>query len=204
MSGTLYIISAPSGCGKTSLVNAMLQSTSNMVISISHTTRPMRPGEQDGVNYYFVDVETFQKKIDEGEFLEYAEVFGHYYGTSRTKVVEQLEQGIDVVLEIDWQGARQVQTHCVHIVSIFILPPSKNTLLQRLRARRQDNETVIQQRMTLAHEELSHYLEYHYLIVNDHFDDALSDLNAIVHAGRLRLESQKEKNASLIAQLLSE
>lgn len=202
MLGTLYIISAPSGCGKTSLVNAMLQSATNMVISISYTTRPERPGEQNGVNYHFVDYSTFQKMIAKEEFLEHAKVFGHYYGTSRTKVVEQLERGIDVVLEVDWQGARQIQENFQNTVSIFILPPSKNTLLQRLHSRRQDNEQVIQQRMELAYEELSHYHEYDFLIFNDNFDYALSDLNAIVHAQKLCTENQKLRYKDLIAGLL--
>jgi guanylate kinase len=202
MLGTLYIISAPSGCGKTSLVNAMLQSATNMVISISYTTRPVRPGEQDGVNYHFVDETSFQKMIDRNEFLEHAKVFGHYYGTSRAKVVEQLEQGIDVVLEIDWQGARQICESFKNTVSIFIRPPSRETLLQRLHSRRQDSNDVIQQRMALAHEELSHYHEYDYLIFNDNFDYALSDLNAIVHARKLRTETQKLRFKNLISELL--
>lgn len=202
MLGTLYIISAPSGCGKTSLVNAMLQSATNMAISISYTTRAPRPGEQEGVNYHFVDQTEFQRMIAAHEFLEHAEVFGHFYGTSRAKVVEQLEQGIDVVLEIDWQGARQIRERFSNTVSIFILPPSKNTLLQRLQSRRQDNEQVIQQRMALAHEELSHYYEYDYLIFNDNFDYALSDLNAIVHARKLRQHSQKLRYKELINALL--
>ena len=202
MLGTLYIISAPSGCGKTSLVNAALQSATNMTISISYTTRPIRPGEQDGVNYHFVDENQFNTMIDQQEFLEYATVFGHLYGTSRTKVLEQLEQGADVILEIDWQGARQICSSFANTITIFILPPSRETLLQRLRSRRQDNEEVIQQRMDLAHEELSHYHEYDYVIINDNFDYALSDLNAIMHARRLRLEAQVQQHEALIESLL--
>lgn len=203
MPGTLYIISAPSGCGKTSLVNAMLQSASDMTISISYTTRPIRPGEQDGVNYHFVNNGKFQEMIQQDIFLEYAQVFGNYYGTSREKVEELLQQGVDVVLEIDWQGARQVRSCFKNTTSIFILPPSKQVLLERLRARRQDNEDVIQQRMALAHQELTHYNEYDYLIVNDNFEYALSDLNAIVHARRLRLISQSVKREELIKKLLA-
>jgi len=202
MLGSLYIISAPSGCGKTSLVNAMLQSATNMAISISYTTREARPGEQDGVNYHFIDKQTFEKMISNKEFLEHAEVFGQFYGTSRAKVVEQLSQGVDVVLEIDWQGARQIRESFENTVSIFILPPSQNTLLQRLHSRRQDNDEIIQQRMALAHEELSHYNEYDYLIFNDNFDYALSDLNAIVHARKLRTPSQQLRYQNLIDDLL--
>jgi guanylate kinase len=203
MLGTLYIISAPSGCGKTSLVNAVLQSTTNMTVSISTTTRPSRPGEQEGVNYYFVRQDNFDDMIVKQEFLEHAEVFGYSYGTSRTKVVEKLEQGIDVVLEIDWQGARQIRERFLNTVSIFILPPSRETLRQRLQSRRQDNESIIEKRMALAHEELSHYYEYDYIIFNDNFDYALSDLNAIVHARRLRLDFQKERYQNLITELLN-
>jgi guanylate kinase len=203
MIGTLYIISAPSGCGKTSLVNALLQSTSNLALSVSHTTRPPRPGEQDAVNYHFIDATPFQKMVDDQAFLEHAQVFGFYYGTSRSKVLEQLAQGIDVVLEIDWQGAQQIRTHLSNTVSIFILPPSKEALRQRLQSRRQDNEQVIDQRMQRAHEELSHYDEYDYLVFNDQFDYALSDLNAIVHARRLRFAAQKVCHKALIAQLLA-
>jgi guanylate kinase len=201
MLGTLYIISAPSGCGKTSLVNAMLQSASNMVISISYTTRPMRPGEQDGVNYHYVSVEQFQQMVADDQFLESATVFGNSYGTSRAKIEEQLRQGIDVVLEIDWQGARQIRCGFSNVVSIFILPPSKAVLLARLQSRRQDTEAVIEKRMALAHEEMVHCGEYDYVIINDNFDYALSDLNAIVHARRLRALCQLHKFDTLINHL---
>lgn len=202
MTGTLYIVSAPSGCGKTSLVNALLQSTSNLTISISYTTRSPRPGEQDGVNYHFIDEQCFQAMIAKQEFLEHAEVFGHHYGTSRSKVIEQLEHGMDVVLEIDWQGAQQIRKSFANTVSIFILPPSKEALRQRLQARRQDNSDVIESRMQRAHIELSHYDEYDYLIFNDQFDYALSDLHAIVHARRLRLEPQIMRHKEWINHLL--
>lgn len=201
MTGTLYIVSAPSGCGKTSLVNALLQSTSNLTISISHTTRPPRPGEQDAVNYHFIDKDRFQTMIAAQEFLEHAEVFGHHYGTSRSKVIEQLEQGVDVILEIDWQGAQQIRAGFADTVSIFILPPSKEALRQRLQARRQDNADVIETRMQRAHVELSHYDEYDYLIFNDQFDYALSDLHAIVHARRLRLAPQIISHKEWISRL---
>jgi guanylate kinase len=201
MLGTLYIISAPSGCGKTSLVNAMLQSASNMVLSTSYTTRPIRPGEQDGVNYHYVDQAQFDTMIAAGEFLEHATVFGNSYGTSRLKVEEQLVKGTDVVLEIDWQGARQVRASFAQTVNIFILPPSKATLLDRLRSRRQDTEEVIQKRMALAHEEMVHCSEYDYILINDNFDYALSDLNAIVHARRLRKENQLIRFGQLVHEL---
>lgn len=201
MLGTLYIISAPSGCGKTSLVNAMLQSASQMMISISYTTRPMRPGEQEGVNYHYVSRDQFEAMVVEEQFLESACVFGNSYGTSRAKLEEQLRQGIDVVLEIDWQGARQIRCSFSNTISIFILPPSKDVLLTRLCSRRQDTPEVIQQRMALAHEEMAHCGEYDYVIINDNFDYALTDLNAIVHARRLRAPYQLQRFDALIAKL---
>lgn len=201
MLGTLYIISAPSGCGKTSLVNAMLQSASQMVISISHTTRPMRPGEQDGVNYHYIDAEQFTAMETAEQFLESACVFGNRYGTSRAKLEELLRQGTDVVLEIDWQGARQIRCGFSNVISIFILPPSKDVLSARLCSRRQDTPEVIQQRMALAHEEMAHCGEYDYVIINDNFDYALSDLNAIVHARRLRAPFQLQRFDALITNL---
>lgn len=204
MMGTLYIVSAPSGCGKTSLVNALVQATSNLTISISYTTRLPRPGEQNAVNYHFIDDAGFEAMVAEQAFLEHAEVFGYRYGTAREKVTQQLEQGIDVILEIDWQGAQQVRTRFADTVSIFILPPSKDALKQRLQSRRQDNAQVIDQRMQRAHVELSHHNEYDYLVFNDQFDYALSDLNAIVHARRLRFESQSIRHKNLITHLLND
>ncbi len=204
MLGTLYIISAPSGCGKTSLVNAMLQSASNMLLSISYTTRAMRPGEQDGVNYHYVTPEAFDEIAVAEQFLESANVFGNCYGTSRSKVEEQLHSGYDVVLEIDWQGARQIRCSFANVVSIFILPPSKEILLTRLCSRRQDSVEVIQQRMALAHDEMAHCGEYDYIIINDNFDYALADLNAIVHARRLRVAHQLHRFEHLIAKLCSD
>lgn len=201
MIGTLYIISAPSGCGKTSLVNAMLQSASNMAVSISYTTRAIRPEETDGVNYHFVDPVQFDHMASTQQFLESATVFGHSYGTSQAKVEQLLEQGIDVVLEIDWQGARQVRCRFSNNISIFILPPSKDILLTRLRNRRQDTEAVIQKRMASAHEEMSHCGEYDYVIINDQFDYALTDLNAIIHARRLKVQRQLPRLQGLLQQL---
>ena len=201
MLGTLYIISAPSGCGKTSLVNAMLQSASQMTISISYTTRPMRPGEQEGVNYHYVSHEQFEAMVAGDQFLESASVFGNRYGTSRAKLEEQLHQGIDVVLEIDWQGARQIRCSFSNVISVFILPPSKDVLLTRLCSRRQDTPEVIERRMALAHEEMAHCGEYDYVIINDNFDYALADLNAIVHARRLRAPHQLQRFDDLITKL---
>lgn len=201
MLGTLYIISAPSGCGKTSLVNAMLQSASNMAVSISYTTRAMRPGEMDGVNYHYVDQLRFDQMVATEQFLESATVFGNSYGTSQAKVEQQLAQGIDVVLEIDWQGARQVRCRFNNSISIFILPPSKDVLLARLRNRRQDTEEVIHKRMASAHEEMLHCGEYDYVIINDQFDYALTDLNAIIHARRLKVQCQMPRLQGLLQQL---
>src|SRR5579884_3074698 len=165
--GTLYIISAPSGGGKTSLVKALTASMPNIIVSVSHTTRPKRPGEEDGVNYHFVDQAQFKKLLAEDLFLEHATVFGNYYGTSRRWVEEKLQAGIDVVLEIDWQGAQQVRKLMPKTVSIFILPPSREVLLERLQARDQDNKAVIAKRMAAASNEISHYHEYDYLVIND-------------------------------------
>lgn len=202
--GTLYIVSAPSGAGKTSLVKALLESEKTLRVSVSYTTRSMRPGEVDGVNYTFVDVTEFQRKINAGLFLEHAEVFDNYYGTSRLWVEAQLAQGMDVVLEIDWQGAQQVRRLMPQTVSIFILPPDKSTLEQRLRGRGQDSEAVIAQRLQEAVTEMSHYGEYDYVVVNDDFDVALGDLRAILAARRLRKEAQQLRCGALIEALLAD
>ncbi len=204
MSGQLYIISAPSGGGKTSLVNALIKNDSEIAVSISHTTRPSRPGEQDGVNYHFIDRSRFESMIETGEFLEYAQVFDHFYGTSKTAVQSQLAKGIDVILEIDWQGARQIRKKIPEATSIYILPPSYAELEQRLKNRGEDSEATIQRRMRDAVEEMSHYDEYDFLVVNDVFQSALADLQAIVHAHRLRLKRQRKKLAPLLRDLLEE
>jgi guanylate kinase len=201
--GTLYIVSAPSGAGKTSLVKALLETTSDITVSVSHTTRSMRPGEAEGADYYFVDVDRFRSMIAEGAFLEHAQVFDNYYGTSRAGVLEQLTRGLDVILEIDWQGGRQVRQAMPGAVSVFILPPSRATLEQRLRSRGQDGEEVIARRMREAQSESSHYGEYDYLVINDDFDVALFDLRAIVAARRLRREVQVARYAKLLSDLLS-
>ncbi|UAY78073.1 guanylate kinase [Pasteurella canis] len=204
--GNLYIISAPSGAGKSSLISALLQQQQNneMMVSISHTTRPPRPGESHGVHYYFVSIEEFESLIKQDLFLEYAKVFGgNYYGTSLPAIEENLAQGIDVFLDIDWQGAQQIRKKVSNVKSIFILPPSLTELEQRLIGRGQDSQEVILTRMSKAIEEISHYNEYDYVIVNDVFEQALADLLAILRSERLTLSHQKKQNQQLIEQLLA-
>jgi guanylate kinase len=200
--GTLYTVSAPSGAGKTSLVNALIERTSNLRVSVSHTTRPMRPGEEDGINYHFVDEETFTQMLERAEFLEHAQVFGNYYGTSQAWVEQQLAEGTDVILEIDWQGARQVKRLMPQTRAIFILPPSRETLIQRLTARGQDDSAIIAARTAEAVEEMSHYVESDFLVVNSDFGQALQELQAIVSSQRLRLDRQKLVLAPLLDELL--
>lgn len=200
--GTLYIISAPSGAGKTSLVKALLESTGGIQVSVSHTTRPARPGEVDGKAYHFTKVEAFKAKIDSGDFLEHAEVFGNFYGTSRTTVQEMLSQGVDVILEIDWQGAAQVRQQIPEAVSIFILPPSREELERRLRGRGTDADEVIARRLGEAVTEMGHYAEFDYLVFNDDFDTALSELRTIVLARRLRGAVQVTARKAQIEELL--
>lgn len=204
MQGHLYIISAPSGAGKTTLVKALLANTDNLKVSVSHTTRPAREGEVHGINYYFVDKTEFEAMLAENHFLEHASVFGHYYGTSRTWVESQLKQGIDIILEIDWQGAAKVRQLMPNALSIFILPPSKQTLSQRLYGRGKDSEDVIQRRLQEAIEEMSHCHEFNYLVVNDDFDKALQDLQAIIHSQRLKQSAQKWHLADLLRDLLAD
>ncbi len=201
--GTLYVISAPSGAGKTSLVKALLERDAQVCVSVSHTTRSMRPGEVDGTDYNFVSMEQFNQMIELGQFLEFAEVFTNKYGTSQVWVEQQLEQGRDVILEIDWQGAQQVRRLMPECVSIFILPPSTAALRERLTGRGQDGEEVINHRMSEALSEMSHYHEYDYLIINDQFALALDELQAVFSARRLRLARQQQKQAALLAGLLS-
>ena len=196
--GTLFIISAPSGAGKTSLVKALLDSTPDIKVSVSYTTRAMRPGEVNGVNYHFVTRDAFIERMEQGDFLESAEVFGNFYGTSQDWVKKQLASGGDIILEIDWQGAQQVRKLMPAAVSIFILPPSRKTLLERLRGRGQDNEEVIAKRYAEAVNEMSHYAESDYLVINDDFQKALQDLKAIVHSQRLRQDRQDQVHQKLI------
>jgi guanylate kinase len=201
--GNLFTISAPSGAGKTSLVNALLPTLAQVQVSVSHTTRAMRPGEVEGVNYHFVDTSKFLHMLEQGDFLEAAEVFGNRYGTSQRWVQETLANGIDVILEIDWQGAQQVRRLMPDTVSIFILPPSRNALEQRLNGRGQDSAAVIAQRMSAAIDEMSHYPEADYLIVNDDFQIALQELRAIFVAQRLQLTRQQTRHEVLLRELLS-
>ena len=203
MSGTLYILSAPSGAGKTSLVSALLDETNNIRVSISHTTRTRREGEQDQVNYHFVDRPKFEQMIADNAFLEYAEVFGNFYGTSKQWVEDTLAKNEDVILEIDWQGAQLIRQVLPETNSIFILPPSKQTLMERLQHRAQDDEGVIANRLALAAEEMSHYPEYDYVVINDDFNVALSELRAIVMARRLLQKHQTTTHQQLIQGLLA-
>lgn len=206
--GNLYIIAAPSGAGKTSLVKALVDSETDIEVSISYTTRAKRPGEADGEHYYFVDKNIFNNMVKQDLFLEHAQVFDNFYGTSRQKVEDKLKSGVDVILEIDWQGAQQVRKSFQSLANpcctgIFILPPSKAALNERLHARGQDNEEIIARRMRDAVNEISHYGEFDYLLVNDVFDSALQDLKALIRAKRLAIEPQSHRFCELIAALLA-
>ena len=204
MSGTLFIISAPSGGGKTSLITALVEEMPNLVISLSYTTRVARPGEIDGVHYQFVSQETYDALVAQNAFLETAEVFGHDYGTSRDWVKRHLQQGFDVLLEIDWQGAAQIKKQFANeSCSIFILPPSLAALESRLRVRKQDTNEVIQARMEKATAEMVHYSEYDYVVVNEDFHNARRDLKSIVTAERLKCARQQERHQAMLTQLLS-
>ncbi len=200
--GTLYIISAPSGAGKTSLVKGLMADAEGIAVSVSHTTRKMRDGEQDGVDYHFIEQQVFLNMVAAGAFLEHAKVFDNYYGTSQQHVEQQLLQGQDVILEIDWQGARQVRKQFEQSLSIFILPPSSQALRERLQNRGQDNEEIINRRMKDAVNEMSHYAEFDYIIVNDDFDIALQDLSSIFKTNRLRQLQQERKLENLLIELL--
>ncbi|WP_105200277.1 MULTISPECIES: guanylate kinase [unclassified Pseudoalteromonas] len=200
--GNLFILSAPSGAGKSSLINALLERHANMQVSVSHTTRAPRPGEENGVHYHFVDQGQFKELIANDDFFEWAQVFDNYYGTSKAAIEQQLENGIDVFLDIDWQGARQVRELAPEVTTIFILPPSKDELQSRLTNRGQDSAEVIAARMEKAQSETSHYDEYDYVVVNDDFDTAREEIATIVAATRLRLSTQKRKHGDLIDELL--
>jgi guanylate kinase len=198
MSGTLFIVSAPSGGGKTSLVKALLASEPEVKLSISHTTRPARPGEVNGRDYHFVSPAEFERLLSREEFLESALIYDNRYGTSRTWISEQLEQDRDIVLEIDWQGAQQVRKLMPETVSVFILPPSLEALEQRLKARSQDQPEAIARRLAAAREEISHVREFDYVIINKDFNRAALELASIIRAERLRLSRQLTRNADLI------
>ncbi len=203
MRGSLFIVAAPSGAGKTSLVKALVEQEPNIKLSVSHTTRPPRQGEVNGVDYWFVSQDEFAQMRDQSAFLESATVFDNSYGTSYAAVESELEKGFDVILEIDWQGAQQIRTSCDECASIFILPPSKSALEERLRGRGQDDEETIARRMRDAENEMSHYIEFDYLIVNDDFELALADLVAVISARRHSMSVQKVAQANLLVELLA-
>lgn len=201
MRGQLYVISAPSGAGKTSLVAALLRQEPNVKVSVSHTTRAPRLGEENGVNYHFIDKDNFNARIDAGDFLEHAQVFDHFYGTSQQAVEAQLNAGHDVILEIDWQGAQQIRRLRPDVISIFIAPPSIVELRTRLTGRGTDSDEIIERRMQDAVNEIRHYSEFDYLIINDAFDIALAELTTIFRAQRLRLHRQAATHHTLLADL---
>lgn len=201
--GNLFIVAAPSGGGKTSLVKQLIEDLDHIVVSVSHTTRTMRPGESHGVDYFFIDEQEFTSMVACGAFVEHAQVFNHFYGTSAAQITDRLQAGIDVVLDIDWQGAEQIRQIFVNAVSIFIVPPSLDVLKQRLTNRQQDNEQTINNRMQKARDELSHHADFNYLIVNDDFAKAASELKAIVVANRLQMNRQSAQQRKLLSFLLS-
>ena len=205
----LFIIAAPSGCGKTALVKALLKNSSNLCVSVSHTTRESRPDEVDGVNYHFVSVNKFKEMVDKNAFVEHAEVFENLYGSSRQLINDNLENNKDVILEIDWQGARQVKLIMPKVISIFILPPSKDALLRRLQGRGQDEKQTIMKRMSDAKNQMSHFDEFDYLVINDNFNVALSNLESIIGQSNkdfkhqdFSLEVQSIKHKNLLKKLI--
>jgi len=205
----LFIVAAPSGCGKTSLVKSLINDAKNLRVSISHTTRNPRVDEVNGTNYHFVSVSEFQKMVSKDSFIEHAEVFENFYGTSKELINENLKNNIDVILEIDWQGARQVKHNLPSAISIFILPPSKQALELRLKNRAQDDELIIKKRMLDAENQMSHYNEFDYLIINDDFNSALTDLKSIISSSNnlskrahLSLEEQSIKHKKLLKKLI--
>lgn len=198
MSGVLFIVSSPSGGGKTSLVKTLLEAEPQLRLSVSYTTRPARPGEEDGRDYHFVSAPEFQRMLEAGEFLESAVIYGNRYGTSQKLIEREQSQGRDVVLEIDWQGAQQIRRLMRQVVSVFILPPSPEVLEARLRARGQDSEDVVARRLASAREEISHVSEYEYVIINDDFNRAAQDLRSIIRAERLKLARQLARNVNLV------
>ena len=205
----LFIIAAPSGCGKTSLVEALIKKTKNLCVSVSHTTRPPRTDETNGINYYFVSIDEFKEMVKQNAFVEHAMVFDNHYGSSSQLIKEKLDEGVDVILEIDWQGARQVKNNMPNSTSIFILPPSKEALLERLQQRAQDNDATINKRMSDAKNQMQHFNEFDYLIINDDFNSALNDLNLIIcrpdkdsERFSLSLSEQSKKHIKLLKKLI--
>ena len=201
-SGQLYVVSAPSGAGKTSLVKALVDGNHDLEVSVSHTTRAKRPGEINGINYHFVSIAEFNDLKERGGFFEWAQVFDNFYGTSKQGVLEQLNQGMDVILEIDWQGAAQVKQQMPNAVAIFILPPSTAALRQRLTGRGQDDENIIERRMQSARDEISHYGDADYVVLNDQFETALNELQTIIKSQRLTQHHQSLRLTSVIDDLL--
>ena len=201
-SGTLYIISAPSGAGKTSLISRLLDNLDDAEMAVSHTTRQPRVGELDGKHYHFVTEANFISDVNKRLFLEYANVFGNYYGTSKNAADTLLQKGVDVILEIDWQGAQQVKKLMPEALSIFILPPSLEELERRLRGRGTDSDEVIANRLGQSCDDIKHYDEFDYIVINDEFDESVGQLARIFHANRLRLENQQIKNKALLDNLL--
>lgn len=201
MAGSLFIISAPSGAGKTSLVSKLIEKDQRIQVSVSSTTRPKRPGEEDGINYHFLSLDAFEQKVAQQDFLEHAKVFDNYYGTSKSSVEQQLNDGKDVILEIDWQGAQQVRKIIPQAISIFILPPSLKILEQRLRNRATDSDEVINRRMQDAVSEMTHYNEFDYLVINNHFEIALEELHTIFLANRQSRERQVSEHQVLINEM---
>lgn len=198
MSGKLFIITAASGTGKTSLVKELLATTDNLTVSVSHTTRAPRPGESDGTHYHFTTVDEFKQMIDESAFLEYAQVFDNFYGTTRQAVERLLHDGVDVILEIDWQGALQVKEKFSDAVMIFILPPSRDALRSRLSGRGQDSDEVIEKRLAGSLTEMRQYDKFDYVVINDDFAEALADLQTIIKSHRLSRATQQVRNGKLI------
>jgi len=206
VSGNLYVIAAPSGAGKSSLIKGLLDRNpdGSMQVSVSSTTRPKRPGEEDGVHYHFLSEAEFLRQVDEGDFYEWAKVFDNYYGTSRTVIENTLKGGVDVFLDIDWQGTRQVKAAYPGVHTIFILPPSLEELERRLRTRGQDSDEVIAKRMAKAKAEMSHYAEFSYLIVNEDFDESVRNLEHIVLSQRMRRSKQQIRHQQVLKDLLAE
>ena len=205
----LFIVAAPSGCGKTSLVESLINNTKNLLVSISHTTRKPRAGEVNGTNYHFISVAEFQKMVSDDAFIEHAEVFENFYGTSKKLINDNLNNNIDVILEIDWQGSHQVKQNLPSAISIFILPPSKEALELRLKNRAQDDELIIKKRMLDAENQMSHYSEFDYLVINDNFNAALADLESIISSSNnlskrahLSLEEKSVKHKKLLKKLI--